>query len=98
MLTLIPALKKQWVSVSLRPAMFIEPIPGQPGLHRRTWKKKKKSLAWWPLFKVPLILALQRQRQGEISVHLRPAWSTLGVLGHPRLHNEKMERKKNSFC
>lgn len=51
--------------------------------------------AWW---RMPLILALQRQRQGEISVHLRPAWSILGVLGHPRLHNEKMERKKKFFC
>lgn len=52
----------------------------------------------WAQWHMPLILALQRQRQGEISVHLRPAWSTLRVLGQLRLHNEKMEREKNSFC
>jgi len=45
--------------------------------------KTKQNRLWWLL---PLIPALRRQRQMNLFLCSRPAWSTEQVLGEPKLH------------
>jgi len=53
----------------------------------------QKGRNGWICCHTPLIPALRRQRQADLSLSLRPSWSIWWVLKHPGLHSKMISQK-----